>query len=124
MIPIGVKEADFEFAELDEHMLLFTDLRLDRDTVPEGLHCYDVRDSDDLDGSVSEVKPFVMVNHWGTVLCKEPFPLDEHGSYYPKEDMNYICSMSLEEFVEATPEKLWELKDEVMPIRPEYMPTL
>lgn len=92
--------------KIDSRLVLFTNMRLDRDTVPEGISCYDVRDSDNLDGSMAEVKPFVMVNHWGTILSKEPFPLDEHGSYYP-EDWGYLDkSMNLAEFQDATPEQL------------------
>lgn len=96
----------FLLAEIDSRLVLFTNMRLDRDTVPEGISCYDVRDSDNLDGSMAELKPFVMVNHWGTILSREPFPLDEHGSYYP-EDWGYLDkSMSLAEFQAATPEQL------------------
>lgn len=91
-------------AKIDDRPVLFTNMRLDRDTVPEGLFCYDVRDSDDLDGSMAEVKPYVMVNHWGTILSREPFPLDEHGSYYPK-DWGYEDSMTLAEFMRAAPEQ-------------------
>ena len=95
----------YMLAEIDGKPVLFTNMRLDRDTVPEGLFCYDIRDSDDLDGSFAEVKPFVMVNHWGTILCREPFPPDEHGSYYP-EDWGFIDEeLTLKEFMEATPEQ-------------------
>ena len=92
-------------AQIDNRPVLFTNMRLDRDTVPEGLICYDVRDSDHLDGSMAEVRPYVLVNHCGTILCREPFPLDEHGSYYP-EDWSYADSMSLAEFTQAAPEQL------------------
>lgn len=78
----------YELCELDGKLVAFTNMRLDRYTVPNGLYCYDIRDSDRLDGSCAEVKAHVMVNHWGTILCKSPFPLDEHGSYYPEDDMN------------------------------------
>ena len=37
----------YMLAEIDGKPVLFTNMRLDRDTVPEGLFCYDVRDSDD-----------------------------------------------------------------------------
>ena len=60
----------YELMEIDGRPVLFTNLRLDRETVPEGLFCYDVRDSDDLDGSFAEIAPFVRVNHWGTILCR------------------------------------------------------
>lgn len=96
----------YELTDIDGKAVLFTNMRLDRDTVPEGLFCYDVRDSDDLDGSMAEIKPVVIVNHWGTILCKEAFPLDKFGSYYPK-DWGYLGeSLSLAEFQEASPEQL------------------
>lgn len=96
----------YELAEIDNKVVLFTNMRLDRDTVPEGICCYDVRDSDNLDGSMAQIKPFVLVNHWGTILSKEPFPMDESGSYYP-EDWGYLGeSMSLSEFQKETAEQL------------------
>lgn len=96
----------YELAEIDGKSVLFTNMRLDCDTVPEGIFCYDVRDSDNLDGSMAEVKSFVLVNHWGTILSKGPFPLDKYGGYYPK-DWGYLDqSMSLAEFQGMTPEQL------------------
>ena len=96
----------YMLAEIDATPVLFTNMRLDRDTVPEGLFCYDVRDSDHLDGSFAEVKSFVMVNHWGTILCRQPFPLDEHGSYYPDDWRFLDRAVTLAEFQQATPEQL------------------
>lgn len=110
MTPFDAAKEGYLLAEIDSRLVLFTNMRLDRGTVPEGLFCYDVRDSDNLDGSMAEVKPFVMVNHWGTILSKDVFPLDEHGSYYP-EDWGYLDkSMSLAEFQAATPEQLAALQ--------------
>lgn len=91
----------YELCELDGKLVAFTNMRLDRQTVPNGLYCYDIRDSDRLDGSCAEIKAHVMVNHWGTILCKSPFPLDEHGSYYPEDDMNYLgATVSLREWLD------------------------
>ena len=96
----------YMLAEIDGKPVLFTNMRLDRDTVPEGLFCYDVRDSDDLDDSFAEIKRSVMVNHWGTILCRGPFPLDEHGGYYP-DDWGFIdWDMILTEFQQAALEQL------------------
>lgn len=106
MVAFDATKEGYMLAEIDGKPVLFTNMRLDRDTVPEGLFCYDIRDSDRLDGSFAEVKPHVLVNHWGTVLCREPFPLDEHGSYYP-EDWGFLDQdMSLSKFQQATPEQL------------------
>lgn len=93
-------------AEIDGRLVLFTNMRLDRDTVPDGIFCYDVRDSDRLDGSMAEIKAVVVVNHWGTILCREPFPVDESGSYYPKEWGYLGENMSLEEFQGADSQQL------------------
>lgn len=91
----------YELGELDGRLVAFTNMRLDRESIPDSLHCYDIRDSDNLDGSCAEVKNYVMVNHWGTILSKAPFPLDDHGSYYPEEDMNYLgVTVSLQEWLD------------------------
>ena len=39
----------YELTEIDGRPVLFTNMRLNRDTVPAGIFCYDVRDSDALD---------------------------------------------------------------------------
>lgn len=101
----------YELCELDGKPVAFTNMRLDRQTVPDGLYCYDVRDSDNCDGSCAEVKEFVMVNHWGTILCKSPFPLDERGSYYPREDMNHKCiGLDLDEVQEMSESELLNMQ--------------
>lgn len=46
---------------------LFTNLRVDRNTMPEGMVAYDVRDGDG-DGNFHQVATYVMVNHWGTII--------------------------------------------------------
>ncbi|MCO7114027.1 hypothetical protein NIB75_19790 [Bacteroides uniformis] len=45
---------------------LFTDMRIDRNAVPEGLYAYDIRESDDGD-RLATIEPTVMVNHGGTI---------------------------------------------------------
>lgn len=81
---------EFELAMLDKYMVLFTCSRLDRNTVPENLFCYDVRHDDGCQGMACEVRPHILVNHWGTILSNEAIELDSEGSYYPEKDMNYL----------------------------------
>ena len=50
---------------------LFTSIRIKRDTVPDGLYAYDVRHDDECRGIPCEIAPFVMVNHWGTIILSE-----------------------------------------------------
>ena len=61
--------------ELFGKTVLFTNMRVNRSTVPENLYVYELRD-EDCTGDICEIKPFIMVNHWGTIICKEPIELD------------------------------------------------
>ena len=86
---VDAKKETFELAMLDAYPVLFTSARVDRKTVPKDLFCYDVRHDDGGQGIACEVKPHVLVNHWGTILSKEEIPMEESGSYYPSEDLDY-----------------------------------
>ena len=52
---------------------LFTNLRIRRDSLPEGVVAYDVRD--DCDGVFCQIQNYVWVNHWGTIIGKKTLPL-------------------------------------------------
>lgn len=72
---VNAQEENFEFMELFGKIVLFTNMRVDRSTVPEDLYVYEMRD-EDCTGEICEIKPFIMINHWGTIICKEPIELD------------------------------------------------
>lgn len=97
MIPVDfndefvAKNYTFDIVELQGKRYMFTNLRVDRSTIPKGLYAYDV--GDNCDGSFCRVQKFVMVNHWGTIIGKEPiewtYPDSKYGDrevYYPEED--------------------------------------
>ena len=48
--------------------MLFTCLRVDRDTVPQGMYMYEVRHDDDQQGEPVQIANWIMVNHWGTLI--------------------------------------------------------
>lgn len=87
----------FERAEIDGVEVLFTNARLDRDTVPEGLYCYDVRETDGTSGIAATLEPFVAVNHWGTVLSKQPFPMEDEYYQLSADSFNYLGEMAAAE---------------------------
>ena len=68
---------------------LFTSIRIKRDTVPDGLYTYDVRHDDECRGIPCEIAPFVMVNHWGTIILAEPLELPDDGRRYINEDTDW-----------------------------------
>lgn len=55
---------------------LFSDLRIDRETIPEGYFMYEVRHDDNDWGEPVEIGRWVMVNFFGTLLTKEQFTLE------------------------------------------------
>lgn len=118
---LDAKIEQYELVEIDENLVLFTNMRLDRNTIPEGLFCYDVRDSDALDGSIAELKPFVMVNHWGTILSKEPFPLNKLESYYPNDWCYLGESITLAEFQDETTKQMKERLEPTQPFAGQNM---
>ena len=104
MKPINAYEADYERFEILGHDALFTSLRIDRKTLPEGLHAYDLRDCDDCSGDPSELKNYVMVNHWGTVIVREEIEGADMGIELDRNDYNYLGEvMTLDEFANPTP---------------------
>ncbi len=102
--PINANEADYERFEILGHDALFTCLRIDRKSLPEWLYAYDIRDSDECDGTPSEVRKFVMVNHWGTVVMREPIEGADEGIVLENDDYNYLGEeMTLDEFANPAP---------------------
>ena len=97
MSRVDAKETCWEKVEVLGREGLFTCLRVDRNTVPEGWYMYEVRHDDECQGEPVEIALWVMVNHWGTLLVKEPFDLEKsqitNNAYLyidPEEDWNYL----------------------------------
>ena len=56
----------------------FSDLRIQRESIPEGKYAYDLRDAD-CGGNVCQVQYFVLVNHFGTIITNTPIDNIEEG---------------------------------------------
>ena len=99
-------EEIFELVMVDDIPAIFTNSRVSKDNVPKGLYCYDIRHDDSCQGIACEIKPFILVNHWGSIITKEEIPL-ENGSHYLTDDLNYLgYSMSLDEFIKTDIEQM------------------
>lgn len=91
----------FENVTVLGHPMLFTNLRLHRDTVPKGLFVYEVRHDDDQQGIPVQIADWIMVNHWGTLISNRPINLEPNASgtnayrdIDPESDWNYEGSVS------------------------------
>ena len=111
---VNAKEEDYEIIELFGEPALFTCLRIDPETVPEGIFKYDVRHDDDCQGIPCELARYVMVNHWGTVLTNKEIDLGEDG-FIPlnEEDFNYTGEeTTLDEYIREYGEQSRSDRDE------------
>ena len=104
MKPINANDVDYERFEVLGHDALFTCLRIDRKTLPDGLHAYDLRDCDDCTGDPCQLKNYILVNHWGTVIVREPIDGADVGVDLDRNDYNYLGEeMTLDEFANLAP---------------------
>lgn len=97
MTRFNAKEIAWEKVEVLGQEGLFIDLRVDRKTIPEGWHVYEVRHSDNDWGEPVEICLGVLVNFYGTLLVKEPIelvPFPETGNDYLyidwEDDWDYL----------------------------------
>ncbi len=98
---VNAQEESFELMDILGQRALFTNLRVDRSTVPKDLYVYELRD-EDCTGEICEIKTFVMVNHWGTIICKEPIELDTrwNSRFVDSNDYSYLGdSIKLDEYI-------------------------
>ena len=72
-------DEQYQEIELFDKPGLFSNGRIVRDNLPEGVYCYDLRGSDDDPGDPVSVEEKVMVNHAASVLLTEPLELPETG---------------------------------------------
>ena len=76
----------YQEIELFGKPALFSNGRIDRDKLPEGLYAYDLRGSDDDPGLPVTIQEHVVVNHAATVITAAPIELPEQGFLYLGED--------------------------------------
>ncbi|MCI8605226.1 MAG: hypothetical protein HFE79_14010 [Ruminiclostridium sp.] len=101
MASAKANELSYEEFEILGRKGLFTCMRVDRKSLPEGLYAYDLRDNDST-GEICELKSHVMVNHWGTIILKEPMEGADEGIMIESDDYNYLgTDMTIEDFSES-----------------------
>lgn len=117
---VNAMTEQFEDVTVLGHPMIFTCLRVDRDTVPEGLYMYEVRHDDDQQGDPVQIGNWIMVNHWGTVISNKPIRLElspnRNNAYRdidPKEDWNYEGTVTtVKEYMEKHPPVLHKEKEQ------------
>ena len=89
-------DEQYQEIELFDKPGLFSNGRIVRDNLPEGVYCYDLRGSDYDPGEPVCVEEQVVVNHAGSVLLTEPLELAENGRLMltEEEGLNFVGGFS------------------------------
>ena len=89
-------DEQYQEIELFDKPGLFSNGRIVRDNLPEGVYCYDLRGSDYDPGEPVCVEEQVVVNHAGSVLLTEPLELAEDGRLMltEEEGLNFAGGFS------------------------------
>ena len=69
----------YDLVELFGKPALFTSDRLSKADIPKGLYVCHVRGDDETTGGFAELAPKVLVNHFGSIVTKEPVDFGEKG---------------------------------------------
>lgn len=108
---VNAMTESFEDVTVLGYPMIFTCLRVDRETVPKGLYLYEVRHDDEQQGLPVQIANWIMVNHWGTLISSKPIKLEPSASLNnayrdidPEEDWNYEGSVTtVREYMEKNP---------------------
>jgi len=76
---IDINIGQLQEVEIKGHYGVFTELRVDKSTIPEGVNCYELRHGDD-DSYPAAIEQSVRVNYFGAVLMADKMELGEDGS--------------------------------------------
>ena len=89
-------DEQYQEIELFDKPGLFSNGRIVRDNLPEGVYYYDLRGSDYDPGEPVCVEEQVVVNHAGSVLLTEPLELAENGRLMltEEEGLNFVGGFS------------------------------
>lgn len=103
-----IKDMAVSLYDLNGVRAAYLDVRVDRHTLPEGIHAYDVREGDYYLGSVEDA---VMVNHSGTMFTTEPLKMlhpDDAVYIYLDDDnepwysLDAVGKVTLKEFIDGS----------------------
>lgn len=73
----NAKDTTFDLAVLFGHPVIFADIRIDPNTLPSGLHAYELRHSDDDWGQPVALMHHVAFNFFGTAISQNEMPVDD-----------------------------------------------
>ena len=96
----------YDLIELFGKPALFTSNMLNKSDIPKGLYLCHVRGDDETTGGFAALEPKVLVNHFGSVITKEPVDFGEKGYIEFTEETEPHFTGRQVSFSEFTDERL------------------
>ena len=79
MTRYDARTEDFEEVTILGMPALFTPGRINRNTIPNGYHLYEIRHDDDCQGDAVQIARNILVNHWGSIITRDEIELCTDG---------------------------------------------
>ncbi len=106
---------EYQQAEFYDVPALFSNGRVDRESLPEGIFCYELRGADYDPGHPLTVEEYVTVNHAATVLTAVPVTIPEQGSLRLGDGLNFTGGeQTIPEYLQEMAERNIEADKEIM----------
>ena len=86
MARLRYEEERFQMVQVCGIECEFSDMRIDRDSIPEGKYLYEVAGDDESGMEPVRIKPGILVNFFGTLISDAPLPLGEDGVLWTDDD--------------------------------------
>lgn len=99
---INLLNGEYDLIEIFDKPALFLNERISKKDIPAGLYKCDVRNDDESINGFSELSPSVLVNHFGTIITKEPIDFGINGYITLNEETepNFIgSSITIEQYI-------------------------
>lgn len=102
------KNIDYQLIDIDGRLCLYTDLRINKQELPDKLNCYELKKRNAYSRDVFYIHYVAATNHLGTILTRGKFPFDDVCGYTPKKKPREFAYMNLSQFMSKSTPQLWK----------------
>ena len=85
---INVNSGQLQEVEIKGHYGVFTELRVDKSTIPESVNCYELRHGED-DSYPAAMEQNIRVNYFGAVLMTDKMELEDGYAELTFDDFGF-----------------------------------
>lgn len=90
MVRYDARKETYEEIEIFDTRALFSAGRIQKDSLPEGFYCYEVRHDDECIRIPCELSSHILVNFWRTVISRVPLIKEKECRRYIDVDQHII----------------------------------